>query len=528
MKNDLLELLAPHILVGLCGTRLTEGERSLLRRFPFAGVVLFDRNVGGTRELLDLSMEIRRIYREERRTVPLIAADQEGGVVSALARAVGAPPTQMAVGRTADESLCERLFSDTARRMRSCGVNMLLGPVADINSEKRNPIIGTRSFGENEHLVSNLVAVAVSASRKEGVIVCLKHFPGHGDSSDDSHVKLALLGSSLEELKKRDLKPFARGIASGAECVMTAHAAPRGRTSPASLDEEIICGLLRGEMGFGGVVVSDALEMEGARRITPQGGEAKEAGDTISSKRSLSEICRLSLRAGNDLLLFSRPLEELSSSIAAVGEEEKRWFFEQDFLSNCAASTRRINALLDSAASREREFELPGDVSIHGEIARRALKIEMGHSSKITVGGRINAIFYADEGAFDLYTVRRFIARALRSVSEGELRAAKSPDELWNRLEAGPAFEMKSRRLESRTFMDRSDEIPRWDIVFLLNRRPLDGEALHALTEGCRAVVIAGWPYADELVFPSIPSVTTFGAFDSAADILGSFFERGT
>lgn len=510
MARDFLHVLAPHMIVGLEGPRLTDAEKTLLSKYAFPGIILFERNVADARQLVELTQAIRSIFSASHGTVPLIAADHEGGVVSVLSRAIGAPPTQMAAARAGDAHLVERLFAENARRMRACGVNMFLGPVADVNSDHLNPVIGTRSFGEETRLVSSLVSVAVSASRREGALTCLKHFPGHGPSRVDSHLELPVLGATLDQLRERDIPPFASGIAAGAESVMIGHIAPLGRALPASLDPEIIGGLLRGELGFEGVVMTDALEMEG-----------------VKGEGSLLDICERALAAGNDILLFSKPVAlvagELASPGEAAGADEVRG---DGFTSGKAPSIARIGRLLGLAGEKEREFELPGDPGVYREIAEKSILIarapDGGADGPFSgkQGKGFNAIFCCEKGEIDRFPTRNFIFRILQGLKGGE--GAKS--EVHGAISIGrysleryEAFQAPAPRLEAwLSSSGKSDAAP--DAVFLLNRRPLSEDAVAKMCSGAGIVVVAGWPYSAGFVGSGPTVITTFGIYDAASD----------
>jgi len=503
------------MIVGLEGPRLAEAERTLLSKYPFPGVILFERNVVGSRQLMELAQGIRNIFHNSRGTVPLIAADHEGGCVSVLGRAIGAPPTQMAAARAGDAHLVERLFAENARRMRACGVNLLLGPVADVNSDPLNPVIGTRSFGEETGLVSSLVSVAVSAARREGALTCLKHFPGHGPSRIDSHLELPVLGATVDELRKRHIPPFAGGIAAGAETVMIGHIAPLGRSLPASLDPEIIGALLRGELGFGGVVITDALEMEGV----------KVAG--------LREICERALGAGNDILLFSKPVAAVAAELEAAGESGGPAGFggareALEVAGSLEASAARIARLTDLAAAKEREFEIPDDPGIYREIADKSIQI-FGRAEPSPTPDRsrgLRAVFYAEKGEFERYPVMSFVARTLnglgladdarpRPIAQGRMGLCA--------VEPRGARPQSAAHLEGWAFSsasgpDASGTAAPPEIAFLLNRRPLSAEAVGELCSGAEVVVIAGWPHAAQSVPAGRTVVTTWGVYDAAAD----------
>jgi beta-glucosidase-like glycosyl hydrolase len=511
MAQEFLQRLAPHMIVGLEGPRLSDAERTLLASYPFPGIILFERNAADSRQLMELAQGVRNIYRASRGTVPLIAADHEGGFVSVLGRAIGAPPSQMAVARAADSRLAERLFAENARRMRACGVNMLLGPVADVNSDPLNPVIGTRSFGEDAGAVSPLVSTAVSVSRREGVITCLKHFPGHGPSPVDSHVALPVLAATLDQLREGHIPPFASGIAAGAETVMMGHVAPLGRELPASLDSEIIGTLLRGELAFGGVVLTDAIEMEGVKVA------------------SLAEICARALAAGNDLLLFSKPVSEVASEIEAAGESGASSMLGA--VGALEPSAARIARLIEAAAAREREFELPGDARVYREIADRSIRVLPGTGGALAFDPSrgVRAVFYSEKVEFARYPAMSFVARALKGLGiAGDARPrplAAGRSGICTVEEAG-RVPHSAARLEGWVFSPSCEAARPLDIVFLLNRRPLSAEAVGDLCAGTEVVVVAGWPYAESSV-PTGPAViTTYGVYDAAADSIGGVLTK--
>jgi beta-glucosidase-like glycosyl hydrolase len=511
MVQDILQRLAPHMIVGLEGQRLTDAEAALLSKYAFPGVILFERNVADARQLMELTQAIRSVFSASRGIAPLIAADHEGGVVSVLSRAIGVPPTQMAAARAGETHLVERLFAENARRMRACGVNMLLGPVADVNSDPLNPVIGTRSFGEETELVSSLVAVAVAAARREGVLTCLKHFPGHGPSRVDSHLALPVLGATLDELRERDVPPFARGIAAMAESVMIGHIAPLGRALPASLDPDIIGGLLRGELGFGGVVMTDALEMEG-----------------VKGEGSLLDICARALAAGNDILLFSKPVSLVADEIASLGEasgaDELR---DEGFAGADAPSIARIERLLGLAGEKEREFELPSDPGAYREIAEKSIFLAPGLDVAAecpSPDGRkkdCRAIFHCEKGELDRFPTRNFIFRVLQGLKAGEGARSEAHEAIsigrFN-LERYEASGEMPPHLDAWLFSTSGAPGSAPDAVFLLNRRPLPGDAVAKMCSGTGIVVVAGWPYAARFVESGRTAITTFGIYDAAAD----------
>jgi beta-glucosidase-like glycosyl hydrolase len=539
MAEGHAQKLAPHMMVGLGGPRLTDDERAILSSCRFPGVILFDRNVQDARQLMELARETKRLFLESHGYIPLIAADQEGGIISVLGRAIGVPPTQMAAARTGDIRCCERLFAENARRLRACGVNMLLGPVADINSEYRNPVIGTRSFGEDAEVVSSFVSAAVSAARTGGVLTCIKHFPGHGPSRIDSHLALPLLGATVAQLKQKDILPFASGFEAGAETVMVGHIAPLDRALPASLDPEIIGGLLRMELGFKGIVITDALEMEGVKTSGPCAadaaagapGETQRALERIEpATRAIGEICKRALEAGNDMLLFSKPVAEVMGGLRSLENSAPADTFWNDGASDFLKSSKaRIEGLLQIASQKDREFELPSDPGVYGEIAEKSIRVTAGSEASLPLGPEkgFRAVFYAERGGFDGFPAKNFVTRVLQGFeASGEEGADAGASVRFGRYALRPygAIPNAAASLEALAFSmgtpgaTMSAPGATGNCVFLMNRRPLSEEVIREICSGARVVVVAGWPYAADFI-PSGPHVlVTYGVYDAAAD----------
>lgn len=234
--------------------------------------------------------------------VPLLnAADFETGVAFRIAGATGFPRA-MAFGAAGDEQLAFEAARITAREGRALGIHLNFAPVADVNNNARNPVINTRAFGEDPAAVGALNAAYIRGLKAGGMLSTLKHFPGHGDTDVDSHIGLPVITHPRDRLDAVELPSFRAGIAAGADAIMTAHiqlpALDSGEFRPATLSRPIITGLLRDELKFTGLVVTDAMTMDAvSRRLTP--GEAAVRA----------------VQAGNDLILQS---PDDAAAIAAV------------------------------------------------------------------------------------------------------------------------------------------------------------------------------------------------------------------
>ncbi|MFC7588724.1 glycoside hydrolase family 3 protein [Nonomuraea antimicrobica] len=244
-------------------------------------MTLFGFNVSDPGQVLDLTTALRGAGE------PVISLDEEGGDVTRLAYHVGSPyPGNAALGAVDDVELTRRVYRAIGSELVASGINLDMAPSADVNSEADNPVIGTRSFGAEAELVARHTAAAVEGLQSVRVAACVKHFPGHGATRIDSHVAVPVVDVGLDVLRERELAPFEAAIGAGAKSVMTAHVAVPALTgdTPATLSAAALTGLLRGELGYDGVIVTDALDMHA---ITKSVGLAGGAVLTIAAGADL-------------------------------------------------------------------------------------------------------------------------------------------------------------------------------------------------------------------------------------------------
>ena len=241
----------------------------LLRRYILdwrvGGVILFDRNIRGPEQLSRLCRELQNIRRRVAASPLLIAVDQEGGTVARVRKGATVFPGNLALGfaGTAEDARLQGRI--TGRELARLGINMNLAPVLDLYRSGGSHSLGLRSLGSDPERVAELGAALISGLREEGVAAVAKHFPGKGGARRDSHRELPVIGDDAESLRARDLLPFRRAISGGVKAMMTSHAAypalDVGRTRPGTISRELMTGLLREELGFGGVLISDDLGM---------------------------------------------------------------------------------------------------------------------------------------------------------------------------------------------------------------------------------------------------------------------------
>jgi beta-N-acetylhexosaminidase len=252
------------MLGSLPGTELDADAEEILRRYHIGGVILFARNIASVEQTRALTGAIHRVC-----TVhglpPMLGVDQEGGRVKRLMAAATGIPSAMALGATGDPALAGRVMAATGRELRALGINTDFAPCVDVNNNPRNPVIGTRSYGESPARVGAFGVAVLEGLRGVGVAATAKHFPGHGDTHTDSHLDLPVIPHDLGHLHAVELPPFGAAIRAGVPLVMTSHISfpalePDG--IPATLSRRILTGLLREELGFEGVIISDAMMMQ--------------------------------------------------------------------------------------------------------------------------------------------------------------------------------------------------------------------------------------------------------------------------
>jgi beta-N-acetylhexosaminidase len=260
------------------GPEISNAE-DLVDRYRLGGIIYFrwTGNVNEPRQIAHLSNGIQKAALAQPAGIPmLISTDQEQGVVSRVWAPATEFPGNMALGATRRPADAFAAANVTASELEALGINQNFAPVADVNVNPLNPVIGVRSFGESPELVSELSAAAVGGTQRAGVSATLKHFPGHGDTVTDSHTGVPWIFHTKEQWEEIDAPPFRAGIAAGADMLMTAHVvmpllqsdcdvATQVGCDPATLDPEILTGLLRDELGYDGVVITDALNMAGVR-----------------------------------------------------------------------------------------------------------------------------------------------------------------------------------------------------------------------------------------------------------------------
>lgn len=295
------------------------------------GICLYGNNIAKGSSLAELGREVRALAPDA-----VLTLDEEGGDVTRLHTLDGSPyPGNAALGRVDDVDATRVVAAAIGAELRDAGVWLNLAPVADVNSNWRNPVIGTRSFGASAELVGRHTVAYLIGLADAGVAGCLKHFPGHGDTATDSHISLPTVTADAATLRERELLPFRMAAASRAPAIMTSHVVLQALDPhrPATLSRRVLTGLLREEMGYEGVIVTDALDMAGAsqgRGIPAAAVESLVAGADLlclgpqhgPTPTVLRDCVQAIESAVDDGVL---PMDRLLDAAQRVGTLRRRW-----------------------------------------------------------------------------------------------------------------------------------------------------------------------------------------------------------
>ena len=249
-------------LIGsLPATTIPSELRSLAREFQLGGVILFARNIEAAEQVAELAYDLQSLASE----LPLwVSVDQEGGRVARLRAPFTEWPPMAVLGRSGDAGLAYRFAAALAAELRAVGISLDYAPVLDIHTNPRNPVIGDRALAETAEVVARLGAAIVRGLQDAGVAACGKHFPGHGDTSVDSHLDLPVVDHPPDRLRGVEFVPFRDAIRAGVAFIMTAHVLVPSldEEKPATLSPRVVRALLREELDYDGVILSDDLEMK--------------------------------------------------------------------------------------------------------------------------------------------------------------------------------------------------------------------------------------------------------------------------
>lgn len=348
-------------MAGFHGISASADIIDLIQRYHVGGVILFSRNIGTAQQVADLTRSLQAAAKAAGHHYPLlISIDQENGMVQRLGSDMTGFPGNMTLGAVGSEQMVYEVAQASGEELKALGINMNLAPVADVNNNPANPSIGVRSFGEDPQQVARLTAAAVRGYRAAGVVPTLKHFPGHGDTAADPHLTLPVIPHSMKRMAAVELPPFKLGIEAGADAVMIGHvflpALMPPDALPATVSPAIVQGLLREQLGYGGLVMSDCLEMDA---ITHTVGAARGSV--------------LALKAGTDLVLISHRYDRQRSGIESAQAAARSGELSAETIRQAAERVLRLKQRVVSW-----DDALPASPAVwagnasHQQLARRA------------------------------------------------------------------------------------------------------------------------------------------------------------
>ncbi|MFE6079078.1 beta-N-acetylhexosaminidase [Paenibacillus sp. NPDC057886] len=307
-QMTLREKIGQMLLCGFHGTEASGDVDAFLRKYPFGGVIYFARNVESPEQVERLSSGLQRIAVDSGNVPLWISIDQEGGMVARITEGIALMPGQMAIAAAGSIEDAYQAAYISGVELRSMGINMNFAPVLDVNNNAANPVIGVRSFGESPQSVAAYGARSIAGVQDAGISATAKHFPGHGDTDTDSHLDLPVITHDRERVERVELIPFRAAIAAGVDAMMSAHIyfpALEPERLPVTLSRAVLSGLLRQELGYDGMIVTDCMEM-----------------DAIAANYGTVDAAVMAVEAGADLVLISHTAhlqaEAFEALLAAV------------------------------------------------------------------------------------------------------------------------------------------------------------------------------------------------------------------
>lgn len=387
-RLTLEEKVGQLLLLGFGGTQMDDTIATFLDEMKPGGVALFGRNLETSEQTIRLIRDVRAHdpaghvevtasapggrSRTVRGVPMFVAVDQEGGNVVRLKKDATILPSAMALGAAADPELARRAGASLGRDLKLLGFNMNLAPVLDVNSNPANPVIGIRSFGESPEAVAELGVAFIEGMQSEGVLAVAKHFPGHGDTDADSHYHLPVLTHDKQRLDEVELLPFARAFAEGLDAIMTAHialptlaAGGDGESDlPATVNPRVLTSLLRDELGYDGLVMTDGLEMQG-----------------IVQRFGSGEAAVRAVLAGADVVMvlwFPEKKREVRDALLAAAHSGRipAWRLDQAVRRVLVAKARRGLFSRDEPSLKDALVALDkADRGVVDEIAGRAITV---------------------------------------------------------------------------------------------------------------------------------------------------------
>ncbi|MBS0170574.1 MAG: beta-N-acetylhexosaminidase [Nitrospira sp.] len=320
------EQIGQLFMMGFTGTTVSKELASFMKAYRPGGVIFFRRNLESVQQIVDLTNGLQKLSPE---SPLLIAIDQEGGRVSRLPAEFTIFPPCAQLGQCNSSELAYSAAATIAKELRAVGINMNMAPVLDVNSNPDNPVIGDRAFGADPELVAELGQATIGGLQDNMVVACGKHFPGHGETSTDSHKELPVVDAGLQRLRDTEFPPFQHAIKFGVASLMTAHVLYRvlDPDAPATLSPAVIQRLLREEFRYDGVVFTDDLEMH-----------------AIIDHDGIGEAAVRAFVAGCDVLLICKDQDRVEAAMQAMERAVRDGRITQERLDQSLTRVARLKS----------------------------------------------------------------------------------------------------------------------------------------------------------------------------------------
>ena len=319
------------ILAGVSGTTMDANAKQLISQFHVGGIIFYKNNFETPAQAVQF---VNQLKAGNSSSLPLLlGVDQEGGRVTRLPGGLVNFPPNKQIGQVNNPDFSYKVGTLLGQELKEFGLNLDFAPVLDINSNPNNPVIGDRSFGNNAEIVSKLGIQTMKGIQSQNVITTIKHFPGHGDTSVDSHLDLPIVNKSLKELKELELIPFERAINQGADVVMVAHIllSQLDKTNPGTMSKAVMTDLLRKQLGFTGVIITDDMTM-----------------GAITEHFDIGKASVESVKAGSDIILVGHDYNNVVKIISSI----------KTAVHNGEISEQRINESVERIIHLKRNYSI--------------------------------------------------------------------------------------------------------------------------------------------------------------------------
>lgn len=487
---DIEALAGERLMFGLPGPTLSPADVALFRETRAAGLILYRRNFESPTQVVGLIRDLEEAL--ARRL--LVATDHEGGRVIMLGRGVTVFPDNLAVGTAEEETFAYRQGLCEARELRRFGVDLNLGPVLDVLTERYSPNIGIRSYGRDPWRVARYGSARIRGLAEGGLAACAKHFPGKGHSPLDAHLRLPRIESTWEEMRAIHLVPFVESIAAGVACVMSSHPVYRNLDPsgvPATFSRRIVTDCLRGELGFSGVVVSDDLEM-----------------GAITETCSIAEATVRAAAAGHDLLLVCHTETAQRAAARALVDAYRSGALPKDELEAAAQRIRRLPRPDAPRFAPGPPHAEPDGAALATAMATRAVTVLAPGSAgfRRRLNGHVAVAFPRLSDLAARITIEPELMDEKGYLSRSFATIGIEPDPVLVGIEPSPA-EIEAAA-EAAAAADGT-------VLFLYDAHlyPTNRALLDALQARARhlAVVLLRDPYDAALLLPEVLGITAFG-----------------